>query len=98
MVWTVVLTKSTIKHIRKLPEDIRLRLHFLVQEIRQLGPVRTNRLNYGKIRGTEDCHHCHMKKGSPTYVAVWKVVDKKNKIVEVIYAGTHEKANYNRFC
>ena len=44
MVWTVVLTKSTMKHIRKLPEDIRLRLHFLVQEIRQLGPVRTTRL------------------------------------------------------
>lgn len=96
MTWTVTLTKTTAKHIRKLPEDIRIRLHFLVQEIRQLGPARTNRLNYGKIRGAEDCYHCHLKKGSPTYVAVWKVVDKKNKTVEVKYAGTHEKADYNR--
>ena len=98
MTWTVTLTKATAKHIRKLPEDIRIRLHFLVQEIRHLGPVRTNRPNYSKIRGTEDCHHCHLKKGRPTYVAVWKVVDKKNKTVEVRYAGTHEKAGYNRIC
>ena len=79
MLWTVILTKATTKHIRKLPEDIRTRLHFLVQEIRQLGPIRTNRPNYSKIRGAEDYHHCHLKKGNPTYIAVWKVVDKKTK-------------------
>jgi len=98
MAWTVILTKATSKHIRKLPEDIRTRLHFLVQEIRQLGPIRTNRPNYSKIRGAENCHHCHLKKGSPTYIAVWKVVNKTNKTVEVKYAGTHEKADYNRIC
>lgn len=97
MTWDVKLTNTTAKNIRKLPEDIKTRLHFLVQEIRHSGPVRTNRLNYGKIRGTKNCHHCHLKKGYPIYVAVWKIVDKKNKHVEVIYAGTHEKANYNRF-
>jgi len=98
MIWTVKLTKTTVKNIRKLPEDIRVRLHFLVQEIQQLGPARTNRINYSKIIGAEDCHHCHLKKGSPTYVAVWKVVDKKNKTIEVKYAGTHEKADYKGIC
>jgi len=36
----------------------------------------------------------HLKKGQPTYVAVWEVVDNKIKIVdvEVVYVGTHEKA------
>jgi len=98
MAWSVILTNSTIKNIRKLPENIRARLHFLVQEIRQMGPIRANRLNYGKIRGVEDCYHCHLKKGNPTYIAVWKVVDKESKTVEVKYAGTHEKADYNRIC
>jgi mRNA-degrading endonuclease RelE of RelBE toxin-antitoxin system len=96
--WSVILTKTTVKQIRKLPEDIRVRLHFLVQEIRRMGPVRDNRLNYSKIRGAEACHHCHLKRGNPTYVAVWEVVDKENRKVEVKYAGSHEKADYNRIC
>ncbi|MDR3555637.1 MAG: hypothetical protein P4L55_12845 [Syntrophobacteraceae bacterium] len=39
-------------------------------------------------------HHCHLKKGKPTYVAIWEVRDKNVRIVEIIYAGTHEKAPY----
>jgi mRNA-degrading endonuclease RelE of RelBE toxin-antitoxin system len=97
MTWDGKLTKKTAKQIRKLPDDIKTRLHFLVQEISQLGPVRNNRLNYGKIRGTKDRHHCHLIKGAPTYVAVWRVIDKENRLVEVVYAGTHEKAFYGRF-
>lgn len=96
MVWDVKLTKKMAKQIKKLPEEIRMRLHFLVQEIKQYGPKRTNRPNYGKIRGAEDCHHCHIKKGKPTYVAVWKVTSEKT--VEVTYAGTHEGADYERLC
>ncbi len=34
-----------------------------------------------------------LKKGKPTYVALW-TVDKKQVTVEVIYVGTHEKAPY----
>ena len=39
-----------------------------------------------------------IKKRKPTYVAVWKVTDKPQKIIEVTYVGTHEKAEYNRLC
>ncbi len=39
-------------------------------------------------------HHCHLKKGHPTYVAVWEVTDTDVCLVEVIYVGTHEKALY----
>jgi hypothetical protein len=35
-----------------------------------------------------------LKKGRPTYVAIWEVMDKEIKLIEVIYAGTHEKAPY----
>ena len=55
------------------------------------GPEVPNWPNYGKLGGA--IYHCHLKKGRPTYVACW-TVDKKNKIIEVYYAGTHEKAPY----
>jgi hypothetical protein len=39
-------------------------------------------------------HHCHLRRGNPTYVAVWEVTNKQIKLVEVRYVGTHENAPY----
>jgi hypothetical protein len=61
-------------------------------EIEQSGPVRGNWSNYGKL--SHNTHHCHIKRGIPCYVAVWEVKDKKIRLVEVTYVGTHEKAPY----
>ncbi len=60
-------------------------------EIRITGPARGNWQNYGKLTGNQ--HHCHLKKGMPTYVAVWSE-EKEAITVEVTYADTHEKAPY----
>jgi len=49
-------------------------------------------LNYSKL--ATNLHHCHLKKGNPTYVAVWREEQNDIRLVEVIYAGTHEKAPY----
>ncbi len=62
-----------------------------MMEIRITGPVRGNWPNYEKLTGNQ--HHCHLKKGKPTYVAVWSE-EKETITVEVTYAGTHEKAPY----
>lgn len=64
----------------------------LIGDIEKGGPVRGDWPNYGKLTGNR--HHCHIKKGQPTYVVVWEVQDKTIKLVEVIYVGTHEKAPY----
>jgi len=56
-----------------------------------VGPVRGNWSNYGKL--AKDVRHCHLHKGRPTCVAVWKVFKQKKRI-EVLYVGTHEKAHY----
>jgi hypothetical protein len=88
--WTVFVKKCLKK--RPLPQSIRQSLLALIREIEIEGPMRGNWPNYSKL--TENTHHCHLKNGRPTYVAVWKVTDKKIKIVEVIYAGTREKAPY----
>jgi mRNA-degrading endonuclease RelE of RelBE toxin-antitoxin system len=98
MNWTVKISKKIQKQIEKLPPSPRKRLNFLVAEIKKYGPVRDGWPNYRKIRGKKDCYHCYFKKGNPAYVAVWKVTENEIKIVEIRYAGTHERVDYSRVC
>ena len=90
--WMVQWQKKLDKQIGELPEAIQLQFRALVREIQLSGPVRGNWKNYGKLGATR--HHCHIKSGRPTYVVCWEMIDKKVKIVEVYYVGTHEKAPY----
>jgi mRNA-degrading endonuclease RelE of RelBE toxin-antitoxin system len=92
MAWTVTLTRITEKQNAKLSKPVRQILFALMNDIENDGPVRGDWPNYGKLASGR--HHCHLKKGNPTYVAVWEVRDKKIKLVEVTYVGTHEKAPY----
>jgi mRNA-degrading endonuclease RelE of RelBE toxin-antitoxin system len=91
--WTVYYSHKAAKQRERLSERWRKVLVALVSEIRKGGPVRGNWPNYSKLGSVG--HHCHLnKKGSPTYVAVWEVTDRKIKIIEVTYVGTREKAPY----
>jgi len=92
MKWQVIYNRN--KFIKKrLPAKVAATMELLVAEIEQLGPVRGNWSNYSKLPNNR--HHCHLKKGKPTYVAVWEDIGKnKVKLVEIIYVGTHEKAPY----
>jgi len=92
MTWIVNINKKVLKKIPGLPKGVRQSLFLLACEIEKTGPVRGNWANYGKLENNR--YHCHLKKGRPTYVAVWEVKNKKIQLVEVIYAGTHEKAPY----
>ena len=92
MKWTVTTDKKVGKKIERLPRPVRLQLSVLIKEIETQGPVRGNWPNYGALGG--DRHHCHLKRGHPTYVAVWEIVNKEIRMVEITYAGTHERAPY----
>ena len=92
MGWRVNFSGKAAKQYRGLSAGVKESSDALIREIERQGPVRGNWKNYGKL-GNE-CHHCHLKSGRPTYVACWEVVDKTEKIVEVYYVGTHEKAPY----
>lgn len=92
MSWNVLLTNKAAKQYRKLPRAIRDNIDALIMEIRISGPVRGNWPNYSKLSESE--HHCHVKKGQPTYVVVWREDKGQVRLVEVIYVGTHEKAPY----
>ena len=77
------------KALDGLPQSVRSAFYTLAREIEEAGPVRGNWQNYGKLSKAK--HHCHLKKGRPTYVACWEETGKK---IEVYYVGTHEKAPY----
>lgn len=90
--WNIEYTKKAAKQISKLPRPVREAMSTLALDIKEHGPVRGNWPNYGKLAGGQ--HHCHLKKGHPTYVAVWREVAGNIQLVEITYAGTHENAPY----
>lgn len=92
MEWTVTYSNKAGKQYNKLPQSVRAVIDLLISEIRVSGPVRGNWKNYSKLSDKQ--HHCHVKNGRPTFVVVWEEQDNSIKLVEVIYAGTHEKAPY----
>jgi mRNA-degrading endonuclease RelE of RelBE toxin-antitoxin system len=92
MNWSVTLHAKVCKAIPRLPVRVRAMLALLLREIELNGPARGDWPNYGKLG--KDTYHCNLKKGQPTYVVVWQVTDKAIRLVEITYAGTHEKAPY----
>lgn len=97
-IWCVEFTTRTVKQKKKLPEKIRLQIDLLAAEIEKLGPIRLNWHNFSQLTKSkgipEYSYHCHIKNGKPTYVACWHIENKKVKIVEIYYVGTHENAPY----
>lgn len=92
MAWTVTSQKKVRKQVRKLPLSVKEKLFALLLDIEIDGPIRGNWPNYGKLGRNR--HHCHLKKGHPTYVVVWEVKEYQIKLVELTYVGSHEKAPY----
>ena len=75
-----------------MSEPILRKYVVLLLELEKAGPYRSNWSNYGKL--SDGRYHCHIKRGNPTYVVCWEIINKEIKIVEVTYVGTHERAPY----
>ena len=99
--WSVDLSptaKRQVKVLLKEHPEVYAQFATLAKEIEILGPLRKNWHHFskfGKRKGIpNDSYHCHIKGSKPTYVVCWYIEDKKVKIVEIYYVGTHEKAPY----
>ncbi len=90
--WRVVIARRAEKNLDLLPKPVLAALALLMTDIEAGGPVRGDWPNYSKLGSGR--HHCHLKKGRPTYVAVWEESAAGVRVVEVTYAGTHGKAPY----
>lgn len=96
MSWKLSIKGKVSKQVASVPAKIRAKIETLFFEIIQHGPVRNNWPNYGKLKGKPGCHHCHLNKGRPRYVVVWRENKDNIELIEVRYVGTHEKADYKR--
>ncbi len=95
--WSVRFSKKADKQYLKLKQSgsrppINDVIDLLALELKKDGPERTNWPNYGLL--SKNTYHCHLKKGKPTYIACWTVLDYKLKQIEIYYVGTHEGAPY----
>ena len=99
-VWCVLIPKKVAKQLAELDSDLQEMFDYLARELQIKGPVLHRRPNFQKNHGTGkiDCYHCHLQRGRPTYVVIWRVLDKKARQLEICYVGTHEKADYRRHC
>ena len=96
MPWTVLFTGKARKQKEILPERFQDVLDALRRDIELNGPVLPKWPNYGKLKGRPGWHHCHLNKGRPRYVAVWRVAENAVQLVEIRYVGSHEKADYGK--
>lgn len=90
--WTVNIVGQAKKADKNLSKEAAKSFAILLMEMKLLGPYRASWPNYTKM--SHENYHCHIEKGRPTYVVCWRIVNKKDKNIEVYYAGTHEKAPY----
>ena len=95
--WEVKFSSRSAKQAKRLPEGVRRVLKVLVRDLQLHGPIASKWPNFGKLKD-KDCYHCHLKKGHPTYVAFWKVLESEIKLIEVKFVGTHESADYRSLC
>lgn len=94
--WTVEFSSKSFKQKKFLPAAMSHALDLLIGELILEGPVQPEWHHYGKLSGSDDLHHCHLNKGKPRYVVVWQVLDRKVRLMEIRYVGTHEKVHYNQ--
>jgi mRNA-degrading endonuclease RelE of RelBE toxin-antitoxin system len=87
--WAVRVTKKADKGVRKLKKLEKSKLHALLIDLQQTGPVQTSWKNFSRLKS--DKFHCHL---SYHWVVCWEVIDKKIKILEVYYVGSRENAPY----
>jgi mRNA-degrading endonuclease RelE of RelBE toxin-antitoxin system len=93
MPWTVEYSRKAAKQLKALPDKVQSMMTALRRDMEISGPNRGNWPNFSKLGGNR--FHCHLnKKGRPTWVVVWEVIDKNVRIIEVSYVGTRENAPY----
>ncbi len=92
--WKVNVKPRAISKNLILPPKVKEKLHALLEDLEKKGYIQKDWPNYSALDKKAMTFHCHIKKGRPTYVVCWQVIDKNNKKIEVYYVGTHENAPY----
>lgn len=93
--WKVEFSKKVIKQLKRLPHKAQHMVVSLKVDIEHYGPIRTDWSNFSALDKKSSIYHCHLnKRGHPTYIAIWQVIDKKIRFIEITNVGTREDAPY----
>jgi mRNA-degrading endonuclease RelE of RelBE toxin-antitoxin system len=88
MPYEVMVSKKSLKSIRKMPSMEQMRFDQLAADLRKNGPIQKEWPNYSRLSETK--YHCHL---SYKWVACWR--HRQGEIrIEVYYAGSRENAPY----
>ncbi len=72
-----------------MPGNVIANFILLKNELQNKGPFRTNWPHYGKLGKNK--FHCHIKANK--WVVCWEQRNKKELILNIYFAGSHEDAN-----
>ena len=93
--WKIVLSKTAQKQKKKLSQKFHDIVTTLEVSLEKEGPIQKDWPNFSSLDRKKIRYHCHLnRKGHPTYVAVWEVMDHKIRVIEINYIGTREGAPY----
>jgi len=97
--WAVAFSKNASKQYVKLNRSgsrppINDAIDTLVIDLQKNGPCLVNWPNYGPLEAGH--FHCHLRKGKPTYVACWRIIDKQSKQIKVLCRLARRGALLNR--
>ena len=87
--YKVRIKKKALKTVKGMPISEQEKFRALVKDIENDGPVQKSWPNYSAIGKV--LHYCNL---SYSWVAVWRLDENDNMIVEVYYAGSRENAPY----
>lgn len=87
--WKVLVSKKALKQTIGLPKNVLEFLQELLLDLAKIGPVQNEWHNFSKL--THGRFHCHL---NYRYVAIWEILDKEIRIMEVTYVGSREGAPY----
>ena len=88
MDYKVWVHKTALKNLKKVPDIVKRKFDFLLEDLKESGPIQLNWPGFSKLQRNQ--YHCHL---NYRYVACWKN-EKGSLFVEVYYAGPREKASY----
>ena len=76
-----------------MPKKLQHISETLIISMEKFGPIQKEWPHFSAL-DKKFKYHCWLKSGRPVYVAVWQVVDKKIRVIDIKYIGTHEGAPY----
>lgn len=97
MTYAIYLGHQAKKEMAKIDRSLARRLRDRLREL-AVNPLDPRLARQMETDPNRRYSRVGLKKGRPSYVAIFRVADRGIKLIEVRYVGTHEDADYRRIC